>query len=144
VAAAPKKVASRYYQLKVGHAAVGTYLRRIGAQETDVCRWCAAPKESVYHLLFECRQWWSQRTITYRTFEKDKVLKPMPREEEPEARIFENRRASGALLQFLRQTEVGCAKGETKRIAERENRDDEWDLENLEEAEGEESDESDG
>jgi hypothetical protein len=53
----------------------------------------------------------------YRTFEKDKILKPMPREEEPEAKIFENQRASGALLQFLRQTEVGCAKGETKRIA---------------------------
>jgi hypothetical protein len=79
------------YQLKAGHAAVGTYLRRIGAQEPEVCRWCAAPKESVYHPLFECRPWRSQRAAMYRTFEKDKVPKLMPREEEPEARIFENR-----------------------------------------------------
>jgi hypothetical protein len=34
--------------------------------------------------------------------------------------------------------------GKPSRIAERENRDDGWDLENLEEAEGEEFDESDG
>src|SRR4029077_10911273 len=59
--------------------------RKKGTPET---RWCAAPKESVYHLLFEYRQWWSQRAAMYRTFEKDKVLKPMPREEEPEASIF--------------------------------------------------------
>ena len=37
---APKKYASRYYQLKVGHGAVGTYLTRIGVIETPECWWC--------------------------------------------------------------------------------------------------------
>lgn len=34
---APKKYASRYYQLKVGHGAVGTFLVRIGVIETPEC-----------------------------------------------------------------------------------------------------------
>lgn len=34
---APKKYASRYYQLNVGHGAVGTYLARIGVIETPEC-----------------------------------------------------------------------------------------------------------
>ncbi len=37
---APKKYASRYYQLKVGHGAVGTNLTRIGVIETLECWWC--------------------------------------------------------------------------------------------------------
>jgi len=40
VAGAPKKIACRYYQLKTGHAAIGAYLRKIGAQETETCQWC--------------------------------------------------------------------------------------------------------
>lgn len=34
---APKKYAARYFQLKVGHGAVGTYLARIGRIETPEC-----------------------------------------------------------------------------------------------------------
>ena len=37
---APKKYASRYYQLKVGHEAVGTYLAGIVVIETPECWWC--------------------------------------------------------------------------------------------------------
>ena len=33
----PKKYASRYYQLKVGHGAVGTHLARLGVIETPQC-----------------------------------------------------------------------------------------------------------
>lgn len=34
---APKKYASRFYQLKVGHGAIGTFLARIGAIEPPEC-----------------------------------------------------------------------------------------------------------
>ncbi|KKA19734.1 hypothetical protein T310_6279, partial [Rasamsonia emersonii CBS 393.64] len=54
-AAALKKIASRYYQLKIGHAAIGTYLQKTQARESEACQGCQAPKESVYHLPFECR-----------------------------------------------------------------------------------------
>ena len=37
---ASKKHASRFFQLKVGHGAVGVFLERIGAAETADCWWC--------------------------------------------------------------------------------------------------------
>jgi hypothetical protein len=38
LAAAPKKLASRFYQLKPGHAAIRPYLQRIGARESKRCQ----------------------------------------------------------------------------------------------------------
>ena len=57
VAVTPKRLASRYFQLKSGHAAIGTYLHRIQAREDATCQGCGSSKETVRHLLFECRQW---------------------------------------------------------------------------------------
>jgi hypothetical protein len=76
VAAAPKRIASRYYQLKVGHAAIGAYLQKIQARESGACHGCQAPSETVYHLLFECREWRRQRGALYRALEKAKVALP--------------------------------------------------------------------
>jgi len=52
-----KKYASRYYQLKVGHGAVGTYLFGIGAIDTPQCWWCREPIQTVEHLYTKCRRW---------------------------------------------------------------------------------------
>ena len=57
VAAAPKKIASRYYQLKIGHAVTGVFLHRIKARDSAACQGCQASRESVHHLLLECREW---------------------------------------------------------------------------------------
>jgi hypothetical protein len=70
IAKASKEAENRYYQLKVGHAAVGEYLQRIGAQGDIVCQWCSAPKETVYYLLCECRKWREQRRVLYRALAK--------------------------------------------------------------------------
>ena len=51
---APKKYASRYYQLKVGHGAVGTFLARIGVIETPKCWWCGETEQSVEYLYAKC------------------------------------------------------------------------------------------
>ena len=48
---ASKKYASRFYQLKVGHGAVRTYLARIGVIEAPDCEWCKEAVQSVEHLL---------------------------------------------------------------------------------------------
>ena len=50
---APKKYAARYYQLTVGHGAVGRYLARIGVIETSECWWC---KEVLCNRLSICTQ----------------------------------------------------------------------------------------
>ncbi|KAL1969928.1 hypothetical protein VTN77DRAFT_7438 [Rasamsonia byssochlamydoides] len=136
-AAAPNKIASRYYQLKTGHAAIGTYLRKILAQESEACRSCQAPKESVYHLLFECREWRKQREALYKALARAKVAVPTAAEDHPEGRLLGDLRATKAILQFLADTTVGCPLGEIAREAMRARRDDEWGLEALQEAEQE-------
>ena len=37
LAKAPKKYASRYYELKVGHGAIGNFLTRTGVKESPEC-----------------------------------------------------------------------------------------------------------
>ncbi len=54
---AAKKYASRFFQLKVGHGAVGVFLERIGAVETAECWWCGQAEQSVVHLFAKCRKW---------------------------------------------------------------------------------------
>jgi len=98
VAAAPKKIASRYYQLKVGHAAIGVFLHRIRARDSAACQWCLASRETVYHLLFECREWRRQWERLYKALERAKVARPSVIETCAEGRLLENSRASEALL----------------------------------------------
>ncbi|KAL2012166.1 hypothetical protein VTN00DRAFT_4884 [Thermoascus crustaceus] len=134
-AAAPKKIASRYFQLKTGHAAIGTYLKRIQAQESEACRGFQAPKESIRHLLFECRQWRRQRGILYQALDRVGVAIPTAAEDHPEGQLLGHPKATKALLQFLADTTVGCLPGDLAQAAERARKDDEWGLEALEEAE---------
>ncbi|KAL2012391.1 hypothetical protein VTN00DRAFT_5109 [Thermoascus crustaceus] len=134
-AAAPKKIASRYYQLKTGHAAIGTYLKRMQAQESEACRDCQAPKESIHHLLFECRQWRRQRETLYQAMNRAGVATPTATEDHPESRLLGEPKATRALLQFLADTKVGCPPGDHAQAAERARKDNEWGLEALEEAE---------
>jgi hypothetical protein len=130
VAGAPKKVACRYYQLKIGHAAIGTYLRRIGVQETETCQWCSALRKFV-------RNWRKERKRTYETWSRNKVLTPRPLEGAPEIRIFGMKEASKRLLQFLGETQVRLASNEASAQAERERRESEWEMEDLDQEEGE-------
>ncbi len=67
---APKEYASRYYQLKVGHDAVGTYLARIKVIETPKCWWCEVAEQTVEHLYTRCHKWKKQRRRLVREFEK--------------------------------------------------------------------------
>lgn len=57
----PKKYAARFFQLKVGHAATGAFLERIGVRETAECWWCGRADQSVGHLYTKCRKWRRER-----------------------------------------------------------------------------------
>jgi hypothetical protein len=133
VAKAPKRVARRFYQLKTGHAVVGVHLQRIGAQESASCQWCQAPNETVHHLMFECRQWRSQRRTMYSNLAKARVQCPTAAEDCPEGRLFGDPNASSALLRFLATTSIGCSRDKAIQEAERALRDEEWGLEALDE-----------
>lgn len=56
-----KLYASRFYQLKTGHGAIGTFLERIGKLESAECSWCGEAEQSVIHLYTKCRKWRTQR-----------------------------------------------------------------------------------
>jgi hypothetical protein len=134
LAAAPKGIASRYYQLKIGHAAIGAYLHKVQAQDSGACCGCQAPSETVYHLLFECREWRRQRGALYRALVKAKVALPTIAEDHPEGRIFGDPRATKAILQFLTNTTIGTRQGANQAL-HRAGTGDEWGLAALEEEE---------
>ena len=113
VVTAPKKIASCYYQLKVGHAVTGAFLYRIKARTSASCQGCQASIESVRHLLLECREWRRQQASLYKALEKTKVALPSETEAYPEKRLLEDSRVSETLIQFLKETRVGCQSEKT-------------------------------
>lgn len=68
-----KKYASRYYQLKVGHGAIGTFLARIGRIETPECWWCKVEEQTVEHLYARCRKWRKQRKKLVRELGRENI-----------------------------------------------------------------------
>jgi hypothetical protein len=133
LAAAPKKLASRVYQLKSGHAAIGPYLQRIGARDSKRCHGRQAPEESVRHLLLECREWRTPRENMAKALRKAGVEMPPSAESAPEERLLGGPRATKAALGFLAETTVACPQG-AERETSRAHREDEWGLGALVEA----------
>lgn len=115
---APKKYASRFYQLKVGHGAVGTYLTRIGVIEAPDCWWCKEAVQSVEHLYTECRKWRKERRKLIRELEKKGVIWQVQVEKRWLAGLLANEKALAPLLRFLKATEVGAREGPREREAE--------------------------
>ena len=132
---ASKHLASRYYQLKSGHAAIGTHLYRIQARENPACERCGTSKETVHHVLFECREWQHQRAQLYGALNRAGITRPSAAEECLEGRLLGEPKATRAILQFLATTRAALRPGHHQTLAEQAQRDDEWGLEDLEEAE---------
>ncbi|EED23614.1 reverse transcriptase, putative [Talaromyces stipitatus ATCC 10500] len=127
---APKRLASRYYQLKTGHAPIGTYLYRIGQRESPECQACKEPHETVRHVLFECRGRRAGRRTLYQALKKAGVPLPTAAEEDPEASLFAEPRATQGLLQFVAEANLFNDKERTAREAESS---DAWGWDTLEE-----------
>ena len=71
-----KSLASGYYQLFSGHAAIGSFLheRMTGPQrlESSECWWCNYGKrQSCYHIFTECRAWAPQIRKLWRRIGRD-------------------------------------------------------------------------
>jgi hypothetical protein len=61
---APRPIAARYYQLKIGHAIIGIHLKRIKSIDDDRCWWCnSGDRQTVKHLFKVCAQWRREREI---------------------------------------------------------------------------------
>jgi len=57
VAGSAKRLAARFYQLKVGHCLTGEYLHWTKSRPTPQCWWCRCPKQTRHHLLKRCPRW---------------------------------------------------------------------------------------
>ena len=119
---APKKYAARFFQLRVGHAATGVFLERIGKRETADCWWCGRADQSVDHLYTKCRKWRRER----RVLKKELKERGIEWQRRPESRwlanLLANEQAVSPLLNYLMSTDIGGREGERERAAERNQR----------------------
>ena len=108
-----------------------SYQDKTLARDSPKCRACQEPRETIQHLLFKCRAHREARTTLYQALRRHNVPLPTAAEDEPEARLFAEPRATQALLQFI--TDIGCLRAreeEVRRVA----RLDTWGLDALENA----------
>ena len=119
-----KNYATRYYQLKIGHGALGAFLVRIGAVETSDCWWCGAQEQTVIHLYTECRRCRRERRKLSRELGQHGISwQPRP-ERRWLGSLLANERAVGPVLRFLKCTEVGSRAGARQRELEWQRRSD--------------------
>ena len=111
LSSAPKKYASRYFQLQVGHGAIGTFLAKTGVKETLECWWCGQREQSVEHLYIKCRRWRKQRRKLVRSLRAKSVSWQGWTAKKGLASLVADERALGPLLEFLKITEVGGREG---------------------------------
>ena len=130
---AKKPLATRFYQLKIGHAITASYLHRIKRLDTPKCWWCNAAKQDIDHLLFECRHWSRQRRTLYSDLRRLRVTPPRMSEERPKNRLFNTPEAVKPILDFISSTQIGQRPGEDEEEARGWDRLDRWDLDRLDE-----------
>jgi ribonuclease HI len=104
VAGSAKRHASRFYQLKTGHALTGQHLHRTKNRPTPQCWWCASEVQTRDHLFKRCAEWRGQQRILWAEVRKEtgkwksrwKVRDQLADE-----------RCNRAVLDFLSTTDVG-------------------------------------
>ena len=100
-----KTLAGRYYQLLSGHAETGTHRHRFGRTDTPACWRCASGEsQSRHHLFTRCPAWRPQTRRLWRDIGEALRWK-WPRT--PLVRYLWERKATDAVLEFLRTTRVG-------------------------------------
>jgi len=105
-AKARKGIASRYYQLKTGHALTGMYLKWIGSREDDTCWWCHRPgiTQTREHLFKTCTAWRRQQKVLWKEVRQQTRR---GRDRFRTADLFADERCTDAILTFLETTDVG-------------------------------------
>ena len=133
----PKRLTSRFFQLKIGHAITAVYLKRINKLEFSKCWWCSNRNQTIEHLLFECSKWRKERKKFYSKLEELKVSKPRNNDKEAKLKLFNNPKAHKAILTFLNDTQIGTKPDWEQEEEENIRNIDSWDTETIEESDSE-------
>jgi hypothetical protein len=97
-----KRLASRYYQLKTGHAITGEHLKRINSTNDDRCWWCNnGERQTMKHLIKDCHKWRKE------TEKLKKEINIAIWNHKGTEHIFTDRKNTTAILKFLESTEIG-------------------------------------
>jgi len=104
VAESTKRLASRFYQLKVGHCCIGQYLHWAKKRPDPQCWWCQCPSQTRDNLLKECPKWKGEQKILWAEVRKEiGRWKNWWRIRD----LFTDRRCSRTVLDFLTSTDLG-------------------------------------
>ena len=96
-----KEVASRFYQLLSGYAAVAEHLLRVGQVSSDLCFWCGTgERQRRHHLLVRCKRWEPEIRKMWQRVRLDCEWRGAP----SVRLLFGNERAVPAVLEFVEGT----------------------------------------
>ena len=102
----PKRLSTRFFQLKIRHAITAVYIKRIEKSEFSNCWWCSNRNQTIEHLLFECSRWRKERKKFYSKLKESKTLRPRNNNKEAKFKLFNNSKAFKAILTFLNDTQI--------------------------------------
>jgi hypothetical protein len=102
-----KRLASRFFQLKIGHAITASYLYRIWKAEDKRCWWCPNRDQTIHYLFFKCPQWRDQRKEFLADLARNGIAGPISTDKGAKTRLFKDKKAFKAILAFLEKTKIG-------------------------------------
>ena len=105
-----RSTVSSYYQLLTGHALTAPFLKdKLKKTDSDQCWWCETGKRQTRdHLFKECERWKTEINVLWTTIGKKLGWKH--RRNKKISELFREEKATGAILQFLRDTGIGKIK----------------------------------
>jgi len=104
VAGSTKRLASRFYQLKIGHYLTGEYLHWSKSHPTPGCWWCRCPKQTRDYLLKRCSKWKEEQEVLSQKVEET----GRGREQWKAHELFsEGGQCAQAILDFLSMMDIG-------------------------------------
>ncbi|KAM0724060.1 hypothetical protein Q7P37_000240 [Cladosporium fusiforme] len=117
---------------KSGHAVTGVHLFRINKAQDARCWWCGCSRQTVTHLMLECRKWRRERKTMLQRLTSGKIS-ISPRRDWTDLKTLFGEDAILAVLRFIEDTNVG------KRLTNDTNNCDSWDIDLLDRGDGEDT-----
>jgi hypothetical protein len=103
-----KSFATRFYQLKCGHAPTGSYLKRFGHREDDKRWWCGGKVvQTREHLLQHCSRWKYQQRELWKKVGKATGWKAGRCRRSQVSELFSMEICEKAVMDFLAAADVG-------------------------------------
>jgi len=105
---APKRLASKFHQIRTGHCRTSQYLKWTKNSDTAECGWCKYKVQTREHLFKHCERWKMQQKILWAEVRKE-TGRGKNRYKNRDLLAYQ--RCTRSELEFLRTTRVGCRTG---------------------------------